>query len=100
MTYEGAIQPVTFLSLVLFLWVGAQQVMAGALTIGGLVAFNSLVALANGPIGTLLSLWDNAQMASVLINRINDVFEQEPEQGAHHSRLFPLRTLEGRSRSH
>ena len=98
MTYEGAIQTVTFLSLVLFLWVGAYQVMAGALTIGGLVAFNSLVALANGPIGTLLSLWDNAQMASVLINRMNDVFEREPEQGADHSRLRPVRSLEGRIR--
>ncbi len=98
MTYEGAVQTVTFLSLVLFLWAGAYQVMAGALTIGGLVAFNSLVALANGPIGSLLSLWDNAQMASVLINRMNDVFEQEPEQGADHSRLRPVPTLEGRVR--
>ncbi|HEY7676695.1 MAG TPA: peptidase domain-containing ABC transporter [Candidatus Methylomirabilis sp.] len=98
MTYEGAIQAVTFLSLALFLWVGAYQVMGGALTIGGLVAFNSLVALANGPIGTLLSLWDNAQMASVLINRMNDVFEQEPEQGADRSRLRPVRSLEGRIR--
>ena len=44
MCYEGAIQSVTFLSLVLFLWVGAGEVMKGALTIGGLVAFNSLVA--------------------------------------------------------
>jgi hypothetical protein len=33
--------------------------MAGAL-IGGLVAFNSLVALANGPIGTLLALGQRA----------------------------------------
>jgi ATP-binding cassette subfamily B protein len=98
MTYEGAIQTVTFLSLALFLWVGAYQVMGGALTIGGLVAFNSLVALANAPIGTLLSVWDNAQMASVLINRMNDVFEQEPEQGADHSRLRPVRSLEGHVR--
>ncbi len=96
MVYDGAIQTVTFLSVALFLWVGAHQVMQGRLTIGGLVAFNSLVALANGPIGVLLSLWDNLQLASVLLDRLNDVFEQEPEQGADHSHLIPVRTLEGK----
>jgi len=53
MCYEGAIQMVTFLSVALFLWVGAGQVMAGKLTIGALVAFNTLVALANAPISYL-----------------------------------------------
>jgi ABC-type bacteriocin/lantibiotic exporter with double-glycine peptidase domain len=42
--------PVTLLSVVLFLMVGAYQVMNGRLSIGGLVAFNSLVALANAPL--------------------------------------------------
>jgi ABC-type bacteriocin/lantibiotic exporter with double-glycine peptidase domain len=98
MCYEGAVQTVTFLSVAFFLWIGAGQVMDGKLTIGGLVAFNSLVALANGPIATLLSLWDNLQMASILLNRLQDVFEQEPEQGADHSHLRPVKTLEGRVR--
>jgi ATP-binding cassette subfamily B protein len=96
MVYEGAIQTVTFLSVGLFLWVGAYQVMQGRLTVGGLVAFNALVGLANAPIATLLSLWDNLQMCTVLLDRLNDVFEQEPEQGADRSRLTPVRTLEGR----
>ncbi|HEX7787150.1 MAG TPA: ABC transporter transmembrane domain-containing protein, partial [Methylomirabilota bacterium] len=96
MGYDGAVQVVTFLSLILFLWVGAQQVMAGALTIGALVAFNSLIALANGPISTLLSLWDNGQLVSVLLSRLDDVFEQEPEQGSDHSGLIPVQSLEGR----
>ncbi len=96
MCYEGAIQAVTFLSMVLFLWVGAGQVMAGRLTIGGLVAFNSLVALANAPIVTLLTLWDNLQLCAVLLDRLNDVFEQEPEQGTDRAHLTPVRTLEGK----
>lgn len=74
MCYEGAIGTVTFLTTALFLWVGAQQVMNGALTIGALVAFTSLVGLANAPILTLLTLWDHLQLASVLLNRSNDVF--------------------------
>ena len=34
MIYTGAIQLVTFVSLALFLWVGALQVIDGTLTIG------------------------------------------------------------------
>jgi HlyB family type I secretion system ABC transporter len=95
MSYQGAIQMVTFLTTALFLWVGAHQVMNGTLTIGGLVAFSSLVALANAPLATLLNLWDNVQHSSVLLNRLSDVFEQEPEQGADRSRLKSVKTLEG-----
>jgi ATP-binding cassette subfamily B protein len=72
--------------------------MSGSLTIGALVAFNSLVALANAPILTLLSMWDNFQVSSVLLNRLNDIFEAEPEQGHDHARLKPVRALEGRVR--
>jgi HlyB family type I secretion system ABC transporter len=95
MSYEGMVQTVGFLSMALFLFVGAQQVMSGELTIGAMVAFNSLVAMANAPILTLLSMWDNWQLASVLLNRMNDIFESEPEQGQDHSQLKPVRSLEG-----
>jgi ATP-binding cassette subfamily B protein len=81
--------------MILFLWFGALQVMQGHMTIGALVAFNALVALANSAIGILLPLWDSVQVASVLLNRLEDVYEQEPEQGSDHSRLLPVRTLEG-----
>lgn len=96
MCYEGAIGTVTFLTTALFMWVGAQQVLNGNLTIGALVAFTSLVGLANAPILTLLTLWDQLQLSSVLLNRLNDVFLQEPEQGRDHSQLKPVRSLEGR----
>ena len=96
MSYLGAVQTVTFLTTVLFLWAGAREVMAGTLTIGGLVAFNALVALANVPVLSLLTIWDNWQHSAVLLNRLNDVFEQEPEQGADHSHLTPVKSLQGR----
>jgi HlyB family type I secretion system ABC transporter len=96
MTYEGAVSLVTFLTSALFLWVGARQALEGHLTIGALVAFNALVAMANTPMTTILNLWDNFQLASVLLSRLDDVFHQEPEQGRDRSRLVPVRTLEGR----
>jgi HlyB family type I secretion system ABC transporter len=98
MGYDGAVQTVAFLSMAMFLFVAAQQVMSGEMTIGAMVAFNSLVAMANAPILTLLSLWDNWQLAAVLLNRMNDIFESEPEQGYDHSHLKPVHTLEGRVR--
>jgi HlyB family type I secretion system ABC transporter len=95
MSYESGVGVVSFLSMVLFLWVGAHEVINGAMTIGALVAFNSLIALANAPISVLLSQWDSGQLISVLLDRLNDVFEQEPEQGRDRSHLVPVRTLEG-----
>ncbi len=97
MTYEGAVQhgdlPVAPRSSC---GSAPARSSSGHLTIGALVAFNALVALANAPIDHLLTLWDNLQLATVLLDRLNDVFEQEPEQGADRSRLLPVRTLEGR----
>jgi ATP-binding cassette subfamily B protein len=95
LTYEGAIDAVTFLGLGLFLWAGAHQVLDGALTIGGLVAFNSLVALSASPIRNLLVLWNHLQRCDVLLNRLDDVFQAEPEQGRDRSALRPVRSLSG-----
>ena len=70
----------------------------GSLTIGELVAFNALVVLANAPLQILLSMWDQLQISHVLLGRMNDIFEQEPEQGEDHSGLRAVTTLEGRIR--
>jgi len=94
--YEGALQIATFVSVALFLYVGALQVIDGAMTIGELVSFNTLVLLANAPILVLLSVWDEVQVGSVLLDRLDDILEQEPEQGADHAGLMPVPTLAGR----
>jgi len=65
MTYDGAVQMLSVLSMILFLWVGAGQVLGGRMTIGALVAFNSMVALANAPIRVILSIWDGAQVMEI-----------------------------------
>lgn len=98
MTYEAFLQLVSFLSLTLFLWVGAVQVLAGQLTIGELVSFNALVLLANGPILAILGLWDELQYSSILLGRLNDILDQEPEQGEDSSALAPVPSLTGQIR--
>jgi ATP-binding cassette subfamily B protein len=95
MSYEGAIDAVAFLGLGLFLWAGTYEVLGGRLSIGGLVAFNAMVALSAAPIRNLLTLWDNLQRCDILLNRLDDVFQQEPEQGRDRSSLKPVPVLSG-----
>ena len=59
---------------------GALQVLDGDLTIGELVAFNALVALANGPIISLLGMWDELQYSSVLLDRLTTSSTRSPSR--------------------
>src|SRR5213083_1672827 len=96
MSYDSVLQSIGLLSTAIFLWVGATQVIHGYLSVGGFVAFSSLTAMAYAGILRALGVWDNLQQAAVLLNRLNDIFEQEPEQGHDRSRLVPVHSLEGR----
>src|SRR5260370_30814363 len=96
MSWDSVLETSGLLSTAIFLWVGALQVIHGNLSVGGFVAFSSLIAMAYAGILRALGVWDNIQLASVLLNRLNDIFEQEPEQGHDRSRLIPVRSLEGR----
>ena len=100
LAYQGSLQLVGFASFGLFLLVGAIEVVHGNLSLGEFVAFNALVALAAGPTLTLLSLWDQGQLARVLVDRLDDVITPEPEQGADRDRLRTVSTLEGRIELH
>lgn len=95
MRYDAAVSLVTFLTLALVLWAGGLFVLGEDLSVGELVAFNGLVVLANGPVGTLLRLWDDLQYASVLLGRLDDVLAREPEQGEDRSHLKPVPALSG-----
>jgi HlyB family type I secretion system ABC transporter len=98
MSYEAAIQLVSIGTLMLFLFVGSLRVLSHAMSLGELAAFNALVLLANGPILSMLGIWDELQYSSVLLNRLNDIVTEEPEQGADRSKLTAVPSLEGRIR--
>jgi ATP-binding cassette subfamily B protein len=95
MLYEGGVQLVSFLSLALFLWIGALEVLAGRLSLGELVSFNALVVLANGPLLVILTVWDQWQYSGILLGRLNDILDHEPEQGSDGSDLLVLPELGG-----
>src|SRR5439155_7658780 len=91
----SVLETIGLLSTAIFLWVGATQVIHGHLSVRGFVAFSSLTAMAYAGILRTLGVWDNLQFASDLLNRLNDIFEQESEQGHDRSRLVPVHSLEG-----
>src|SRR4029078_12093518 len=96
MSYDSVLQTIGLISTAIFLWVGANQVISGHLSVGGFVAFSSLTAIAYAAILRALGVWDNLQLAAVLMNRLHDIFEQEHEQRRDRSRLTPVHSLEGR----
>ncbi len=93
---DSVVQTIGLLSTALFLWLGARQVISGQMTIGAFVAFNSLAAMACAAILRALGIWEQWQQGAVLLNRLSDVFEAEPEQGRDRSHLAPVHSLEGR----
>ena len=95
MAYHGVLQAIGFAATILFLWAGANLVVSGGMSVGSFVAFSSLMALAGGAIYQALGVWDEFQLMTVLLNRLNDIFDHEPEQGWDRSALAPVKTLEG-----
>ncbi|MEP0940150.1 MAG: ABC transporter transmembrane domain-containing protein [Rhizobiaceae bacterium] len=80
----------TFLQLgltVAILWLGARQVVAGDLTLGELVAFQSLVMMSVGPVSSLVGLYQEIQDALLSLNRLSDIYDAEPEETGVHTTM-------------
>lgn len=64
------------------LGIGALEVMAGTLTVGMLVAFQSLMASFMAPIGQMVSLGTTLQETHGDLDRVEDVLRYEPDPQA------------------
>ncbi|MGA8297531.1 MAG: peptidase domain-containing ABC transporter [Acidimicrobiales bacterium] len=94
--FGAVVQLISTLSYGLFVFLGALFVHAGDLNLGGYVAFTALVLLVIGPLVSVVNAWEDVQISAVLLNRIADVLDHEPEQGVDAASLLPVPTLEGR----
>ncbi|WP_349815886.1 type I secretion system permease/ATPase [Curvibacter sp. CHRR-16] len=74
---------------VLLLWLGARLVIDGALTVGGLIAFNMLSGRVNAPILKLSSLWQDFTQMKVSIKRLADILDATPEPAFRPHRSVP-----------
>jgi ATP-binding cassette, subfamily B, bacterial len=68
------------LAPLLLLWFGTQQVMDGALTVGSMIALNTLASSFLTPLSSLASTGQKLQLVRANFERIMDVVEAEPEQ--------------------
>lgn len=93
MAMSGLSSAIDIFARLLLFWYGAHLVIQRELTIGQLVAFQSLVGMALTPIMSLIGLWDELQEAYLSLQRLADVHDFEPEQsqGASAIRLPTLR---------
>ena len=64
---------------VLILCIGAQQIMAGGLTLGGMFAFQTLSAAFTAPFMNLMAASAELQTMKADIERINDVYKYDAE---------------------
>jgi ATP-binding cassette subfamily B protein len=61
----------------LVFWIGSYLILRDTMTLGALIAFNSLLAFFMGPFKNLLSLQPNFQEALVTMNRLNELLPVE-----------------------
>jgi len=67
-------------SNVIILWIGANQVIDGSMSIGELMGFNMLVGLVMGPVQQMVQLWNSLQDIRISIDRVGDVLNVKPEE--------------------
>ncbi|MGH8602964.1 MAG: peptidase domain-containing ABC transporter, partial [Gammaproteobacteria bacterium] len=71
---------VSLASSVVILWLGAHQVMDGAMSIGELMGFNMLSGMVIGPVLSMVGLWNSLLEVRISIDRVGDILNVKPEQ--------------------
>jgi len=94
MTAHAISTALNTVSSTMLLWFGAHLVMQGELTVGQLMAFNSLIGSVLSPVMNIISSWDEIQETSVAIERLNDVFDSELEE-TDRSGKIELKNIQG-----
>jgi ATP-binding cassette, subfamily B, bacterial HlyB/CyaB len=76
---QNAIQYVSKIGTALILFVGAQSVIDGSMTVGELIAFNMIASQVVQPILRLSQLWQDFQQVQVSVARLGDILNSPPE---------------------
>ncbi len=93
--FDAGVQVVNLGAYALFVILGAAAVGGHVISVGGYVAFIGLVLFVSSPFQRLMLIWDELQATSVLLDRLHDVLDHEPEQGRDHSALVHVTSLQG-----
>jgi subfamily B ATP-binding cassette protein HlyB/CyaB len=78
-TGQNAIQYVSKVTTALILFVGAEAVITGDMTVGELIAFNMIASQVVQPILRLSQLWQDFQQVQVSVARLGDILNSPTE---------------------
>ena len=86
--YGGTVSVVIAIGTALVIWVGARHVLAGTLSIGGLIVFAAYLTSLYGAIDSMSQAYGSIQGAKVSLQRVFEIMQEESDlkEG---SRLFP-----------
>ncbi len=76
---QQGIQLIQKLVMVVNLWLGAQLVIIGDLSIGQLIAFNMLAGQVAAPVIRLAQLWQDFQQVGISVARLGDILNTPTE---------------------
>ena len=76
---QNMIQYVSKIGTALILFIGAEAVIDGAMTVGELIAFNMIAGQVVQPILRLSQLWQDFQQVQVSVARLGDILNAPPE---------------------
>ncbi|HXT08614.1 MAG TPA: type I secretion system permease/ATPase [Roseiarcus sp.] len=76
---QNAIQYVSKVTTAIILFVGAQSVIEGTMTVGELIAFNMIASQVVQPILRLSQLWQDFQQVQVSVARLGDILNAPTE---------------------
>lgn len=76
---QTVIELVTKLVAACILYFGAQEVINGSLTVGGLIAFNMISNQTIQPVLRISQLWQDFQQVQVSVERLGDIMNFPPE---------------------
>ena len=76
---QNMIQYVSKVTTALILFVGAQAVIEGSMSVGELIAFNMIASQVVQPILRLSQLWQDFQQVQVSVARLGDILNSPPE---------------------
>jgi subfamily B ATP-binding cassette protein HlyB/CyaB len=76
---QNAIQYVSKVTTALILFIGAEAVIAGSMTVGELIAFNMIASQVVQPILRLSQLWQDFQQVQISVARLGDILNAPTE---------------------
>lgn len=80
--FEPLLQALIGVTFLVVLWVGGQQVLAGKISVGSFVMFNTYMGMLVWPMIALGWVVNLTQRGSASLQRINDIFKEKPSIAA------------------